>query len=242
MTLALIELKQVGFTYPGVVPVVALTPTTLRIGRGERVAIVGPSGSGKSTLLQLLGLLSNPTEGSYWLAGYDTGLLSEAQRCDLRGSQIGFVFQSFHLIDHRDVAANVELPLRYSPTSRSGSERMSLVSDALERVGLLHRANHRCDELSGGERQRVAIARAMVGRPSIILADEPTGNLDSTSSSQIIDYLLTSGPDGSTLVVITHDPEVASRFPRTLMIRDGHVTDVASSPTTTRIGPSDDGA
>ena len=231
MTVPLIELDEVAFTYPGVVPVAALASTNLCIEAGERVAIVGPSGSGKSTLLQVLGLLARPTSGVYRLDGYDVGALSESQRCDVRGTRIGFVFQAFHLMAHRDVASNVELPLRYSPSARSDAERAAMVAEALASVGLSHRAHHRCNELSGGECQRVAIARAMVGRPSIVLADEPTGNLDTANSAQIIDHLLAAGSDqASTLIVITHDPDVAERFERRLVIRDGNVTDTTAPP------------
>lgn len=233
----LIELVDVSFTYPGAVPVEALQPVTLTIGRGEQVAVVGPSGSGKSTFLQVLGLLARPTSGTYRIDGRDVGGMSEDELCDVRGTTIGFVFQAFHLIAHRDVAANVELPLRYSPIPYTDDQRGDLVSDALDRVGLTHRIHHRCNQLSGGESQRVAIARAMVTGPALILADEPTGNLDSTNSAQIVDLLLRANASGSTLVVITHDAEVADRFDRRLVIHDGVVSgDLASPRVTTGLG------
>jgi len=219
----LVELDGVSFTYPGSVPVHALQPVELRIGPGERVAVVGPSGSGKSTLLQILGLLARPTAGSYRLAGVDVGALPEARRCDVRGSLVGFVFQAFHLMAHRDVTANVELPLRYSPVTHPDAERASMVGAALERVGLGHRSAHRCNELSGGECQRVAIARALVTRPRLLLADEPTGNLDSQNSAQIVDLLLDAAEHGAAVVVITHDLDVADRFDRRITLRDGVV-------------------
>lgn len=226
-----IELVDVSFTYPGVVPVEALQPVTSIIDRGERVAVVGPSGSGKSTLLQVLGLLARPSGGTYLLDGRDVGAMSEDELSDVRGTRFGFVFQSFHLMEHRDVAANVQLPLRYSPTSHTDEQRSALVAEALERVGLSHRIHHRCNQLSGGESQRVAIARALVTAPAVILADEPTGNLDSRNSAQIVELLLRAGETGATLVVITHDRDVADRFDRQLTIHDGVVTDSVNSPT-----------
>ncbi len=235
MSDALIRLHDVSFTYPGVVPVHALAPVNLTVNRGERVAIVGPSGSGKTTLLQILGLLAKPTTGQYRLNGLEVANMSENTRCDVRGTLIGFIFQSFHLMAQRQVAANVELPLLYSPTNLNQTQRQDLVARALAQVGLTHRARHRCNELSGGESQRVAIARALVTRPKLLLADEPTGNLDSTNSTQIIDQLLSTTTDGTTLVVITHDQSVAARFDRQLTMNDGRLTDSATQTSQSEI-------
>lgn len=216
-----IELDKMGRTFPGPPPVEALKPTELKLYRGQYLSIIGPSGSGKSTLLHLLGLLDSPTTGVYRLDGIDTGVLSDAQRTGLRGSRIGFVFQSFHLLPHRTVLENVTLSQVYNGIPRS--ERKDRARRELERVGLGHRIDFTPTTLSGGERQRVAIARALVAQPSLLLADEPTGNLDSQSSDSILELFDDLHATGLTLAVITHDPEVSQRAQRRVRIVDGTV-------------------
>ncbi len=216
-----VDLQDVVRTFDATPPVEALRSTTLTIDVGDYVAIVGPSGSGKSTLLHILGLLDTPTEGTYILDGIDTSVLSERQRAGVRGSRIGFVFQSFHLLNHRTTVENVVLAELYSTTSRSDRRRRAV--EALERVGLGHRLDAFPTTLSGGERQRVAVARALVGEPSLLLADEPTGNLDSATTQSILDMFAELNDSGITLAVITHDPEVARRAQSRLSIRDGVV-------------------
>ncbi len=218
-----IELRAASRTYPGPPSVLALTPSELRVERGDFVTIVGPSGSGKSTLLNLLGLLDRPTSGSYMLDGLDTSQLGETARSAIRGSRIGFVFQSFHLLQHRSAVENVAIGLLYAgaPT-RARLEKARVV---LDRVGLAHRADAPPSELSGGERQRVAIARALVHEPALLLCDEPTGNLDTATAAAVFDLIAGLHDDGHTIVVITHDPHVAARGRRTLTIRDGVLHD-----------------
>ncbi|MFJ4688673.1 ABC transporter ATP-binding protein [Streptomyces sp. NPDC088789] len=213
------EFRGVALTYPGPPPVTALKPCELTVGRGEYVTVVGPSGSGKSTFLNIAGLLDAPTEGRYLLDGIDTGALRDADRTGLRGRRIGFVFQSFHLLPHRPALENVTLAMVYNAGPRR--ERTARAREALERVGLGHRIDALPTRLSGGERQRVAIARALVARPSLLLCDEPTGNLDTTTAASILRLLDQLHDDGMTLAVITHDPEVAARGQRTITIRDG---------------------
>ncbi|MFI9339504.1 ABC transporter ATP-binding protein [Streptomyces althioticus] len=214
-----IEFRGVGLTYPGPPPVRALHACDIVVEQGEYVTVVGPSGSGKSTFLNIAGLLDVPTEGHYLLDGVDTGVLSDANRTGLRGRRIGFVFQSFHLLPHRSAMENVMLAMVYNAGARRG--RGERARAALERVGLAHRIHALPTRLSGGERQRVAIARALVGRPSLLLCDEPTGNLDTATAESILLLLDELHRDGMTLVVITHDPEVAARSQRTVTIRDG---------------------
>ena len=216
---AVIALRGVGRTFPGPPPVDAFKPSDLTIGRGEYVSIIGPSGSGKSTLLHLLGLLDRPTTGTYFLDGIDTGVLGDNARAGLRGSRIGFVFQSFHLLHHRSVLENVELAQIYNRMPRK--ERRQRAVDALERVGLAHRLSFTPRTLSGGERQRVAVARALVTEPSLLLADEPTGNLDTEMSDDIMTVLDDLHADGLTLAVITHDLDVSRRAERQVRIVDG---------------------
>ncbi|MBB4738700.1 putative ABC transport system ATP-binding protein [Actinoplanes octamycinicus] len=218
-----IALAGASRVYPGVSPIVALRPTDLAVPRGDAVAITGRSGSGKSTLLQLLGLLDRPTEGQYWLNGVDTAAMTDRQRTRLRGSQIGFVFQSFHLIAHRTVEENVRLGLMYRGVPRS--RRRSRALDALSRVGLADRADALPGELSGGQRQRVAIARALAIEPAVLLADEPTGNLDTHTAEDVLQLFDAIHRDGQTLVVVTHDQDVAARMPRRLTITDGLVVE-----------------
>ncbi|MFJ8189588.1 ABC transporter ATP-binding protein [Streptomyces sp. NPDC096094] len=223
-----IELRQAGLTYPGPPPVQALAPCDLCVERGEFVTVVGPSGAGKSTFLNIVGLLDSPTSGSYLLDGVDTGSLPDADRTALRGQRIGFVFQAFHLMPHRSALENVALSLLYDGTPRR--ERAARARAALEQVGLGPRSHSLPTQLSGGERQRVAIARALVGRPSLLLCDEPTGNLDTATAEAILGLLDAVHRRGMTVVVITHDPAVAARGRRTLTIRDGALSETSDPP------------
>jgi putative ABC transport system ATP-binding protein len=218
-----IELAGVSRVYPGINPIVALQPTDLVVERGDAVAITGRSGSGKSTLLQLLGLLDRPTEGQYWLNGVDTALMADRRRTQLRGSHIGFVFQSFHLIAHRSAEENVRLGLMYRGVPRA--QRRQRAVEALARVGLADRCDALPGELSGGQRQRVAIARALATEPAVLLADEPTGNLDTHTADDVLELFDAIHRDGQTLVVVTHDRDVAERMPRRLTITDGLVVE-----------------
>ncbi|WP_416371062.1 ABC transporter ATP-binding protein [Streptomyces sp. MB09-01] len=221
-----IEFRQVGLTYPGPPPVQALRPADLRVAAGEFVTVVGPSGSGKSTFLNIAGLLDAPTSGTYALDGIDTGTLGDAGRTALRGSRIGFVFQSFHLLAHRSAEENVALAMLYNGVPRR--ERVPRAREVLQRVGLGHRVDALPARLSGGERQRVAIARALVGNPSLLLCDEPTGNLDTANAQTVLGLLDELHRDGMTILVITHDPEVARRGGRTVTIRDGVLSERAA--------------
>jgi putative ABC transport system ATP-binding protein len=191
------------------------------IREGEHVAIMGPSGSGKSTLLNVIGCLDRPTAGSYRFAGREISSLDEKELSLLRRSSIGYVFQSYHLIGRLDAAGNVELPMVFAGLPRE--ERREKVSTALSSVGLAARATHRPSELSGGERQRVAIARATILRPRVLLADEPTGNLDTSSGVQVLELLEGLNAEGLTLVVVTHDPSVARRAQRVIILKDGRI-------------------
>ena len=221
---AVLELRALSRTFPTDPPFVALHPVDLVVAAGDYVSVVGPSGSGKSTLLHVLGLLDRPTSGEYLLDGVPTGTASERERAALRGGRIGFVFQSFHLLPHRSVLDNVLLATLYSGVPRG--ERLERARAALDRVGLSHRTQHLPPLLSGGERQRVAVARAVVAAPRVLLADEPTGNLDSTNSAGVMDLFDELHAGGLTLVVITHDAAVSARAQRRLRIDDGHVTEV----------------
>lgn len=203
----------------------ALVNADLVIDQGEYLAIVGPSGSGKSTLLSLLGLLDRPSTGSYELAGRDVASLADRSASTIRNQMIGFVFQSFHLIPHLSAWRNVALPLQYSPPASMvpSTERRQLALDALESVGMLEHADHLPRELSGGQEQRVAVARALVGSPSLILADEPTGNLDSKSRDDVLSLFEQANEQGVTVVIITHDQDVAARAHRQLHLADGQI-------------------
>jgi putative ABC transport system ATP-binding protein len=217
-----IDLTDVGRTFVvGQRPVLALKSITLTIAAGEHVSIMGPSGSGKSTLLNLLGCLDRPTSGTYRFAGKDVGQMNDVQLSLFRRNQIGFVFQFFHLVPRLTAAGNVELPMIFAGIDRD--ERQAKVRDALEVVGLAERAEHRPDQLSGGEQQRVAIARAMVMRPAVLLADEPTGNLDSTSGREIVNLIEDMNRQGLTLIVVTHDPDIGERARRRIRLMDGDV-------------------
>lgn len=213
------EFRGVGLTYPGPPPVTALRPCDLIVRRGEFVTVIGPSGSGKSTFLNVAGLLDAPTEGSYLLDGIDVAGAGEAARAALRGRHIGFVFQSFHLMPHRSALENVTLAMVYNRSGRS--DRTARARAALTRVGLSHRIDAVPTRLSGGERQRVAIARALVARPSLLLCDEPTGNLDTATAESVLALLDELHAEGMTVLVITHDPAVAAHGERTVAIRDG---------------------
>jgi putative ABC transport system ATP-binding protein len=222
-----IELSAAGYTYPGPPPVQALHPAGLAILRGEHVAIMGPSGSGKSTLLNLLGLLDRPTEGSLRIDGIDLGRAPERDRAAVRARRIGFVFQSFHLLPHRSAVENVMLAQVYADMPRR--HRYQTAMSALAEVGLALRAHALPTELSGGERQRVAIARALVNRPSLLLCDEPTGNLDSAATQELTDLLGALHAQGTTLVVITHNPAVAALAQRRISIRDGRLYETGAT-------------
>jgi putative ABC transport system ATP-binding protein len=219
---AVIRLEGVHKVYStGKLEVHALRGVDLAVRPGEFVAVMGPSGSGKTTLLEILGCLSRPSAGRYWLAGRPAAELESDALARLRGGEIGFVFQSFNLLPRLAAVENVELPLLYAGVARRERRRRALA--VLERVGLGPRAAHLPAELSGGERQRVAIARALVNRPALVLADEPTGNLDSATGDEILSLLGEVHAEGNTLVVVTHDPGIGRRAGRLVAIRDGRI-------------------
>ena len=221
---AVIELERVTKVYrTGSIAVAALRGVSLTITSGEYVAIIGPSGSGKSTLMHILGCLDTPTSGQYRLAGDNVGGMTEAALAEVRNRRIGFVFQQFNLLSSMSAWQNVELPLVYAGVSRT--ERKERAMEALAKVGLASRVQHRPGELSGGQQQRVAVARALVTEPDLILADEPTGNLDSVSAADVLRLMDELHESGRTLVLITHDSEVASASGRVLGIRDGLLTE-----------------
>jgi putative ABC transport system ATP-binding protein len=221
-----IELEGVNKVYKsGSLEVAALIDVDMTIDAGEFVAIVGPSGSGKSTLMHILGCLDVPTSGTYRLAGEDVSTLSENELADIRNERIGFVFQQFNLLPSLTAQRNVELPLAYAGYNRG--DRKALATEALTRVGLGDRVDHRPGELSGGQQQRVAVARALVTEPALILADEPTGNLDTTATAEVLRLFQELHRAGRTIVLITHEPAVAAAANRTVYFLDGRVSDPA---------------
>jgi putative ABC transport system ATP-binding protein len=223
-----IELRDVVRRYPGNPPVESLRAVTLRVEPGELLAVMGPSGSGKTTLLHIAGTLDRPTSGSVRIDGVDTSGMSDRQLSGFRATRLGFVFQQFYLLDGMSVLDNVAAGLLYRGID--ARERRRRAAAALERVGLGHRLRHRPAQLSGGERQRTAIARAVVGRPRVVLADEPTGNLDSASGVAIVELLRDLHRDGTTVIVITHSPVVAGAMDRRVELMDGRVERDTAEP------------
>ena len=218
----MIDLQNISRVYQmGTEKVYALNRACLHIDDGEFVSIIGPSGSGKSTLMNMLGCLDVPTSGEYWLHGQDVSALSDDELSDIRNREIGFIFQGFNLIPNLTALENVELPLIYRGVSKSVREELSV--EALKKVGLEHRMDHKPSEMSGGQQQRVAIARAIAQAPPVILADEPTGNLDSNSTKEIMDILKGLHKEGRTVILITHDNEIAAQAKRVIKIRDGKI-------------------
>jgi ABC-type lipoprotein export system ATPase subunit len=220
-----VELRQISRTYGSDPPVHALRGVDLTVERGDAIAIVGPSGSGKSTLLNIVGCLDRPTSGTYLIDGHDTATLGEGELAALRGRLIGFVFQTFNLLAHRTVLENVMLAEVYLGRSREGRRERAMA--ALERVGIEQRADFPPKKLSGGQQQRVAIARALMGSPSLLLCDEPTGNLDSVNSASVLGLFEDLVAEGMTMLLITHEESVAKRMPRRTSITDGRLTEHA---------------
>jgi putative ABC transport system ATP-binding protein len=228
MTKPVLEINGIGKTYTiGNVIVDALRSVDLHIEKGEYVALMGPSGSGKSTLMNILGCLDTPTRGTYFLNGTDVSHMTDNSLAEIRNKEIGFIFQTFNLLARNTSLDNVALPLVYAGISKK--ERLDRAEKALQSVGLGDRIDHKPNELSGGQRQRVAIARALVNRPAIILADEPTGNLDTKTSHEIMDLLEEIHKQGNTVIIVTHEEDIAKRAKRIVRLRDGSVeSDTAS--------------
>ncbi|WP_167050767.1 ABC transporter ATP-binding protein [Salinibacterium sp. ZJ77] len=224
-TVPLVELRDVTRSFPGPPEVQALKGVNLKIRAGDYLSIVGPSGSGKSTMLNILGLLDRPSVGEYRISGALTSALTDDERAAVRARFLGFVFQSFHLMPHRTVLDNVLMPMLYSGVPRA--ERVDRACTALEKVGLGHRISFLPSHLSGGERQRVAVARAVVSSPRLLLADEPTGNLDARTSGDVMELFEDLNADGLAVVIITHDREVAERARRRVRIADGRLRELA---------------
>ena len=216
-----VNLREVSKVYPGTPPVIALSDVTLTVNHGELLGIVGASGSGKSTLLHVLGTLTRPTAGSVFINGLDTDGLSDRQLSGVRSSYVGFVFQDFFLLPGISAMENVEQGLLYSGTSLT--KRKKLAEQILDRVGLRHRAKHLANEMSGGEQQRVAIARALVHNPAFVLADEPTGNLDSNNTASIMELFKSLNDEGTTVILITHDLDIAAMCNRQVNLQDGKI-------------------
>jgi putative ABC transport system ATP-binding protein len=222
----LIRLDSITKVYgSGDAAVIALSQFSLEVAAGEMLAVMGPSGSGKSTLMNILGCLDTPTSGRYWFGGEDVSKLNETRLAHVRNRRIGFVFQQFHLLPKLSAWRNVELPLLY----RDAERRRDLALQALNQVGLSNRIDHKPTQLSGGQQQRVAIARALVTDPDLILADEPTGNLDTASSRDVLEVLRELNQQGRTIIIITHDPEVAPVAQRTVVMRDGRLVHGAAA-------------
>lgn len=230
MPVPVVAVEGLTRSFAGPPEVIALQPCSFVIEHGDYLAITGPSGSGKTTLLSLLGLLDEPTAGRYELDGVDVADLSDGERAGVRAHRIGFVFQAFHLVGYRSVLDNVELGLTYQGVSRR--QRRDLARGIVAQVGLTSRQEALCAHLSGGEKQRVAIARSLIRQPSLVLCDEPTGNLDSDTSDQVLDLIDTLNASGQTVVMITHSPDVAARATSRMSIRDGVVetADLGAAP------------
>ena len=228
MTKPVLEISGIGKTYTiGNVVVDALRSVDLQIQKGEYVALMGPSGSGKSTLMNILGCLDTPSRGSYYLNGTDVSHMTDNELAEIRNKEIGFIFQTFNLLARNTSLDNVALPLVYAGISKK--ERLDRAEKALQSVGLGDRVDHKPNELSGGQRQRVAIARALVNKPAIILADEPTGNLDTKTSHEIMDLLEEIHQQGNTVIIVTHEEDIAKRAKRIVRLRDGSIeSDTAS--------------
>jgi len=224
-TAPVVEVVNLTRSFPGPPEVQALKSINLRVESGDYLSIVGPSGSGKSTMLNVLGLLDRPSVGEYYLDGTLTAIADEDERAALRARKIGFVFQAFHLLPHRTVLDNVLLATLYSGVPRAQREKRA--REALDRVGLGHRVGFMPTTLSGGEQQRVAVARAVVAQPTLLLADEPTGNLDLKTSGEVMGLFEELNRDGLTLVIITHDDAIAARAGRRIHISDGHLSELA---------------